>query len=74
MSRKASGYCQKNDIESEENRRQRLNNDRIRRTNRRNIAFREKYKSGFYYDAQINYSAASETGRMNMCPPYYSII
>ncbi|GFR04448.1 DDE_Tnp_IS1595 domain-containing protein [Trichonephila clavata] len=57
------------DIQSEENRRQRLNNDQIR-TNRRNIAWREKYNSGFNYDTQINYSAASEIGPMNVCCNY----
>lgn len=58
------------DIETEANRRQRLNNDQIRRTNRRNIAWREKHNSGFNYDAQINYSAASEIGPMNVCCNY----
>ncbi|GFS55869.1 hypothetical protein TNCV_2580731 [Trichonephila clavipes] len=58
------------DIESEENRRQRLNNDQIRRTNRRNIAWREKYNCGSKYNAQINYSDASEIGPMNVCCNY----
>ncbi|GFR08699.1 hypothetical protein TNCT_534281 [Trichonephila clavata] len=56
-------------IESEENRRQRLNNDQIR-TNGCNIAWQEKYNSGLNNDAQINYSAASEIGPMNVCCNY----
>ncbi|GFV80811.1 hypothetical protein TNCV_1901261 [Trichonephila clavipes] len=59
------------DMESEENWRQRLNNDQIRRSNRRNIAWLEKYNSGgFNYNSQINYSDASEIGPMNACFNY----
>ncbi|GFV13242.1 ATP-dependent DNA helicase [Trichonephila clavipes] len=57
------------DIESEEIRRQGLNNDQIR-TNRRNIAWRKKYNSGFNYNAQINYADASEIGPMKGCCNY----